>query len=69
MSALSILGELADLITSWRLYVCIGPAIALAVFLHRIFPDALLLYWFTIPLVISSFVLGFRWQLSADRLS
>ena len=54
--------EVADVFWSWRVYLCVIPAILLACFLHNKWPDARWLWFLTVPGVLYAFVVGLRWE-------
>jgi hypothetical protein len=67
MILFDILGELADAFCSWRLYVCLIPALIAAYFLHESLPDARWPWLISVPLVLSAFALGLRWEWKTNR--
>jgi hypothetical protein len=67
LAVLEILGEVVDAIASWRLYVCLGPALLGAYCLHSAVPDATWPWFVSVPVMITAFVLGVRWEWRACR--
>ncbi len=67
MILLEILGELADAFCSWRLYLCVAPALLAAYFLHESFPTARWPWLISVPLVLGAFAVGLRWDWRANR--
>lgn len=64
MSFLEFLWEVLEAVASWRLIVCVGPALAAAYFLHRAAPGASWPWLVSIPLVAVALVVGVRWEWS-----
>jgi hypothetical protein len=54
--------EVADVFWSWRVYLCVVPAILLACLLHDKWPEACWLWCLTIPGVLCAFLVGLRWE-------
>ena len=67
MILFDIVGELADAFCSWRLYVCLAPALLVAYYLHESFSGARWPWFISVPLVISAFVVGLRWDWKASQ--
>lgn len=68
MAVLEIIWEIADLFCSWRLYLCLGPALLGAFFLHASFPDASWPWFISIPIVITALCGGLYWDWRARRI-
>lgn len=49
LAVLEILAEVVDALASWRLYVCIGPALLGAYCLHSAWPDATWTWFVSVP--------------------
>ena len=62
LAVLEILAEVVDALASWRLYVCIGPALLGAYGLHTAWPDATWTWFVSVPGVIAALILGLRWE-------
>ena len=58
MLFLEIIDGIVDLITSWRLYLCIAIGALLAYFLHSIFPEENWVYFLSVPIVIFMAITG-----------
>ncbi len=67
MTALEFLWEIVEAIASWRLIVCVGPAIAAGWFLHDAFPGANWPWFVSVPVVTTAFVIGLRWEWRAHQ--
>lgn len=63
---LELLGGLAELFCSWRVYACVVPALFGMWILHESFPGAQWPNFVSIPLVIVAFVVGIRWEWKAS---
>ncbi len=62
MTVFDIIMEVADLFWSWRVYLCVIPAILLACLLHDKWPEARWLWFLTVPSVVCALVVGIRWD-------
>ena len=62
MTFFEIITEVADLCWSWRVYLCVIPAICLACLLHDKWPEARWLWFLTVPGVVGALVVGLRWE-------
>ena len=67
MWLIDLIGGIAELWSSWRLYVCLGISIGIATCLHFAFPDQMWVWFLSVPVMIAGFTLGYRWQIRADR--
>jgi uncharacterized membrane protein YgaE (UPF0421/DUF939 family) len=61
-----IIDGIVDLVTSWRLYLCIAIGALLAYFLHTSFPEQNWTYFISVPLVIFMAITGWGWQNSKE---
>jgi hypothetical protein len=62
MMIIEIIMEIADLFVSWRFYVCVVPAVLLAVLVHNSWPGAVWPWFVTVPLVSGAVIGGFWWD-------
>ena len=62
MTFFDIIVDIVDLFWSWRVYLCVVPAVLLAYLLHDKWPEAGWLWFLTVPSVVGALVLGLRWE-------
>jgi hypothetical protein len=67
MGILEIIGELADLWTSWRFYLCVALSVGGALFIHARFGDEMRVWFISIPLVIVGIGSGLVWEIKAEK--
>ena len=67
MVFLEVLADVVDVFASWRLYLCLTPALIIAYYLNKAYPDAYWPWLISGLLVTSSFVLGVRWDWKASH--
>jgi hypothetical protein len=66
MTLLEVIDGIVDLVCSWRLYLCLGIGVGVAALFHASFPDRVWVWFVSVPLVVTSFIVGWRWQEAAD---
>jgi len=67
MGIFEFLSELLELFLSWRFYLCIAIGLIIAYFFHSIFPGAVWPWFISVPGIISSLIIGWRWQTAHDQ--
>lgn len=67
MGILEIIGELADLWTSRRFYLCVALSVGGALFIHVTLGEHQWVWFISIPLVIVGISTGLAWELKAEK--